>query len=428
MTNFATPAPSFTASRQPVRKEFEPISGLDLLELELELNRSPVVSCGSLEIDELLGGGFERGCVVGVSSVGVEGRIISLNLLASIILPYVNASTPLTRVIVVDTTGHFPLPLLDSILRSRIISSATKGTCSKYQATQSSPITLNVDEQVHRCLQMVGICRVFDIGGLWEVIREMRRTEYGLIHKLGHTQLELNGENIGSEEKKLEIMDSELELSSPCGSSPVSFRSATKVVASPFQLKANEKGIEMILIDNMTTLASDLLSPHDQLEILSRELHTMTRQYKVLTFLHNTTVSSKTVLAPRDVLSATPKSHSVFHSNPLKPALGQIFAQLLTLHLFLSPLPQSRQEINASETMEAHSRKIDAMTFIRHTTIVEVLKDESPVVSSVRGIGWRERRWTAVNMNESKTNLIGAMPTGPVRKRNLSPDHYCVEK
>lgn len=84
------PAPSQTSSHFPL----DPVSGLLLFEQETArrdgLKKQGLCRTGSKELDEqVLLGGFERGCIVGVSAEEDEmGLLVSLILLPSFMLSY----------------------------------------------------------------------------------------------------------------------------------------------------------------------------------------------------------------------------------------------------------------------------------------------------------------------------------------------------
>jgi predicted ATP-dependent serine protease len=67
----------------PPPEPAKPILASQLLELErkqrrrfTEQGRDEKISAGCSEIDEILGGGCERGIVVGISAEGGEGRLV----------------------------------------------------------------------------------------------------------------------------------------------------------------------------------------------------------------------------------------------------------------------------------------------------------------------------------------------------------------
>jgi predicted ATP-dependent serine protease len=70
-------------SDQPALEPAKPILANQLLELEkkqrkrfTENGRNERISTGCSEIDEVIGGGFERGTMVGMSAEGGEGRLV----------------------------------------------------------------------------------------------------------------------------------------------------------------------------------------------------------------------------------------------------------------------------------------------------------------------------------------------------------------
>ncbi|KAA8569060.1 hypothetical protein EYC84_000732 [Monilinia fructicola] len=103
------------------------------------------IKTGCLEIDNYVlcggknesDGGFERGVVVGLSAAdgdeSLGGRLISLNLIASVLLQHVDLVnairnpqsksriTEKPKIMVIDATGSFSLLLLVKVLRSRIL-------------------------------------------------------------------------------------------------------------------------------------------------------------------------------------------------------------------------------------------------------------------------------------------------------------------
>lgn len=161
---------------------------------------------------------------------------------------------------------------------------------------------------------------------------------------------------------------------------------------------------------------------HNLLGLLSQTLHTLSQSQNILTILHNTVASTKT---PYDAttsldLSGAPSkrpasthaiSKSLFPSNASKPSLGQIFAQFPSLHLFLSPLPKTRDDADRLYGQDGDA----APENVGYCTVVEVLKDETPILGDDREkgrrFGWREQRWTAVEVAANGLGLVGAFQT-----------------
>jgi len=102
---------------------------------------------------------------------------------------------------------------------------------------------------------------------------------------------------------------------------------------------------------------------------------------------------------------------SIFPSNTKKPSLGQIFAQFPSLHLFLSSLPKTREDADLLYSQDENSVALES-EHVGYCTVVEVLKDETPILGSDREkgrkFGWREQRWTALEVTGDGTGLVGA--------------------
>ncbi|KAI0542764.1 hypothetical protein GGR58DRAFT_451908 [Xylaria digitata] len=153
-----------------------PVSGAVLFEREVErrerLRCRGVVRTGCPEIDDalLLGGGFERGCVVGVSAEEADfGVLLGLQTIARTLVfegnPNENPTTSLSgskqRATIVTTLPVTTiLPLLRDVIRSQL-------------QIKLGPRNPGMDVELRRCLEVISISRIFDIEGLWEVLREL---------------------------------------------------------------------------------------------------------------------------------------------------------------------------------------------------------------------------------------------------------------
>jgi hypothetical protein len=277
---------------------------------------------------------------------------------------------------------------------------------------------------------MVAISRVFDIEGLWEVLGEVGRAstledDKNILENESSVDPQVNEQ---SPQKPTEIIDSEEE------------RTPEDTTLPPSQPRNQneDSGMEIIIIDNMTHIISELLArkekseAHTLLSLLSLTLHTLTHTSNILTVLHNTTVPSKSTYSSTTSLATTrtrargsqqpliQHPTSIFPSNPTKPALGQVFTQFAELHLFVSRLPKTRQdaELLYGQNEEAISGQQDS---VQYCHVVEVLKDETPnlgadkekekgkgVEKEGKRFGWREQRWTAVESTADGTGLVGA--------------------
>ncbi|KAH7418108.1 hypothetical protein BKA64DRAFT_716890 [Cadophora sp. MPI-SDFR-AT-0126] len=457
-----------------------PILASHLLELEEQQRkrfarhgRPERLSTGCRELDEVLGGdGTERGVVLGISASveAREGRLLSLHLLASTLLPCLSLpSTSKSRpakpkATIIDTAGSFPLALLASVLKSRLLEarslSAQNAVQTGNHAVQEPKNTKSgagidgkdkefVDEQVQQCLEMVAISRVFDIEGLWEVIGEVDHVESSLTSELdGKNGTEKAAFNVTDElpaaEQDIgpstpEILDSE-EDTSPPSDSPSSTSKEEGDNAS------EDEGIEIIIVDNMTHIINELFArkeksdAHTLLTLLSSTLHTLSKTNNILTILHNTTNPSTTSTntsypppnprhnhnQPRPL-----QSRSIFSSATHKPALGQIFAQFPDVHLLVHALPRGRRDAEilyggdatGDPFAEDDSRERAGggeRGGVRYTTVIEVLKDEAPSLhdddddeeggggGARKRFAYREQRWTAVDVRSDGMGLVCA--------------------
>ncbi|RDW80183.1 hypothetical protein BP6252_04821 [Coleophoma cylindrospora] len=334
---------------------------------------------GLKELDDyVLGGGVDRGVVLGISagsgsggSAGedgtVEGRLISLHLLMSILITSVSSRSQITKPVatIIDTTGSFPIQLLVQIL--------------------SSCLGKDREEDVSKLLELVTISRVFDLEGLWEVLSELSQKPSS-VPPGSENQPETKVET-GS----LEIGDSEDEEDDDVGEN---FLKVKEEVV--------DEGVEVIIIDNMTHIINELFSrkekssAHNLLTILNTHLRMLTRTNNVLTILHNTTVSPST--------KATSTTHqqelqSVFSTTTQKPSLGLIFAQFPDLHLLISPQPRERSDIEmlycSDDENDVDGQKTRKP--VHYCFILEVLRDECPFLDQRRKsrFGEREERWLA---------------------------------
>lgn len=135
--------------------------------------------------------------------------------------------------------------VLKSRIRSSLAETALKNTTSgnfPVAGAGSDGIVENdeeVEKMVTRALEMVAISRVFDIEGLQEVIAE----------------ISTSSSESRTPERTAEIVDSEDE---DAGLSPVGFPAKTR--------EGEEDGIQMVVVDNMTTLITDLMNRKEKTE------------------------------------------------------------------------------------------------------------------------------------------------------------------
>ncbi|KAE8442349.1 hypothetical protein EG329_003420 [Mollisiaceae sp. DMI_Dod_QoI] len=350
------------------------------------------------DINEMLGGGIERGIVMGISGEGAEGRLISLHLLASALVPQLSTSSshskssPRTKATIIDTTGSFPLSLLAQILKSRITNSHALTSRNAVQTANHivSPLdqpredavsTEKIEQEVQRCLEMVAISRVFDIEGLWEVLGEVGRdgpatsdpssSIAGLAKDVTAVGQKTDGA-VQSSPDWPEISDSQEEDLSPIDDA----ESASKV--PEMEKKEQDEGTEIIIIDNMTQIINELFSRKEK---------------------------------------------------------GTLFTQFPSLHIFHSPIPKTREDAEVLYGREADDAPLEP-GMVGYCTVVEVLKDETANLGfgadvgvgkegegegkgKGRRFGWREQRWCAVEVWDEDgvgVGLRGAFGMGMERR------------
>lgn len=154
---------------------FQPISAASILNGMLRAYQSkpraplttgiPSIDCQ----DGILGGGISQGCVIGLSSDFSEGsgRILALRLLIRDLLRFENR---LKRAMIIDSTGTFPLTTLLEVIKG-CVGETNDGT-TKTLAGQRMPWREKVI--IEGLLERIGISRVFDLEGVWDVIGEIR--------------------------------------------------------------------------------------------------------------------------------------------------------------------------------------------------------------------------------------------------------------
>lgn len=119
--------------------------------------------------DGVLGGGTPQGCVIGISSDLSEGsgRILALRLLIRDLLRFENRRK---RAMIIDSTGTFPLPVLLGVVKG-CVGEINDGS-TKTQRGDRMPWREKVI--VEGLLERIGITRVFDLEGVWDVVGEIR--------------------------------------------------------------------------------------------------------------------------------------------------------------------------------------------------------------------------------------------------------------
>ncbi|RYP05832.1 hypothetical protein DL764_003543 [Monosporascus ibericus] len=174
-----------------------PVSGAALYDLEVSRRRQQrlgrgngngraALATGCAEVDDrvLLGGGFERGVVVGVSAAEVDfGILLGLQTIARALVFNTDTSTgasvgtgagsnnnnsttgqrPPRAAIVTTLAATALLPLLRDVVRAQV---QAKLGCSSAHHPRVAP-------EVRACLERISVSQVFDVDGLWEVFSEL---------------------------------------------------------------------------------------------------------------------------------------------------------------------------------------------------------------------------------------------------------------
>ncbi|TAQ84654.1 hypothetical protein B7494_g7033 [Chlorociboria aeruginascens] len=230
--------------------------------------------------------GIERGVVLGLSAgsgAGSEegdlGRGISLHLLCSILLTHGKIYLPLSskssdpyphhppppRAIVIDTSGSFPISLLASILKARLIQQIRDDDLGASHSNGKKWSEEEVEKEVSRLLEMVAISRVFDIEGLWEVLGEVGAQKSNS-EEMDTTGKDYKGQesNQAKEAAELEIGDSEEEEDIDVSNPKTDEGPHESITTAHPEDGEDDIGTEIIIIDNLTTLISSLFSQKEK--------------------------------------------------------------------------------------------------------------------------------------------------------------------
>ncbi|KAL8387187.1 hypothetical protein RB595_010095 [Gaeumannomyces hyphopodioides] len=176
----AEPAPQVKS-----HPDLEPVNGLMLYRREAARRDSLLskgnlaTGCGELDDEVLAGGGFERGCVVGVSAEQEEfGLLVGLQTVARLLVAaQLNAAAatattttpaiPLPRAMIITTLDMAALlPTLSGVLE------AQAGMLLQLQPVGGEDPAPPAPAVARSCLEQISISRVFDLEGLWEVLQE----------------------------------------------------------------------------------------------------------------------------------------------------------------------------------------------------------------------------------------------------------------
>ncbi|KAI0440021.1 hypothetical protein F4803DRAFT_553485 [Xylaria telfairii] len=223
-----------------------PISGAALFWQEVErrkrLRLRGVMSTGCSEIDDalLLGGGFESGCVVGVSAEEADfGLLLGLQTIARALVfadppnsfPVPPGRESKRRVAVITT---LPLTTILPTLRDIIHSQAQ---------IKLGPRNPGIGVELRRCLEAISISRIFDIEGLWEVLHELEEAQVGAYS----SHNEDGNEGMSSPLTRLEDEEDEQEPQAKCDARGL----ADEEMEEEHAVETGAEQIEVDLIDHI---------------------------------------------------------------------------------------------------------------------------------------------------------------------------------
>ncbi|KAG5921882.1 hypothetical protein E4U61_006113 [Claviceps capensis] len=392
--------------------------------------------CGDLDTHVLRGGGFERGCVVGVSAEeeGV-GMALGLQVLSRELLDY-----PDSRALIIT-----PRPAVEVLrsLRGSLVAQLqpqeqTGGGCS-----------------LEYCLERVMLSCVFDMDGLWEVLSDLSDAEADAeadeshkgdqnpeMQKQTQTQTQTKGKEIQDSQDEEETLSTPLDDTTTTKKNTDTINTTTTTTTTTTITTITtitNTTPSFILITHFSTLLSSLFAQrerqaaHSTISLLSARLNylsrnlppgplimilnsvtespgtTPSRPHQTRTHIQDDSKPTKTKPGPSTALD--PSLQSIFSAPPpldipgyhytgnlprrLKPSFGLVFTQLLDLHLLCSRVARTRAR-DGLPVLGLQDREEDAGGVV---TVVEVLMDEMGVWQGRRGVRpRREQRWTAVDV------------------------------
>ncbi|CAM1502252.1 Fc.00g042360.m01.CDS01 [Cosmosporella sp. VM-42] len=388
--------PSQASSHFPL----EPIPASILADREVQ-RRNALIARGNFmtgcaELDDyVLLGGFERGCVVGLSAEDEEMGV----QLALQTLTHCLSNSAIRKAMIIT-----PKP------PNTILGGLRSGIKAELQAQGVSAEELGA--RTRSCLDSVLLSCVFDLDGLWEVLADLDKPaspeeEDGVRDGAVRDEVKMADEGKPVEE----IQDSQDEPLSPLSqdneSPPPAHPQPNPTSALP----------ELIIITHFSSLLTSLFThreksaAHDTLQLLASHLRHLTRHLPtspLILILNSTTTTTDTSTpaqktAPDDT---APKSldqtlRSIFNPPPLagyahtassrrnKPSFGLVFSQLLDVHLLCTRIPRTKGDAEAAVTSGP----------VRLVWVVECLLDEMGVWNGEVGVRKsREQRWTAVDV------------------------------
>ncbi|PNY26526.1 Uncharacterized protein TCAP_03544 [Tolypocladium capitatum] len=373
--------------------------------------------CAQLDDYVLLGGGLERGCVVGVSAEEEDafGLVLGLQVLVGALLDDAAA----TALVVT------PRPAAGVLLRA-----LREGIAAEMGARGVDAAQARGRPAARACLERVRLSCVFDLDGLWEVLADLDAPggsppPASIRASAAEASAAAAADRRPARSPVSEIQDSQDEASASSPPSP------PPPSPPPRRREADaRRPPSVVLVARFSALLTSLFTQreksaaHTALQLLGAHLRHLSRSlpsHPLVLLLNSTTATPSAGAPPRPPLE--PTLRSVFHPPPLpgcaapapalrgdKPSFGLVFAQLLDLHLLCARVPRAKDDA-AAVTRPA------AAAAPRYVTVVEVLLDDMGLWQGGTG-HWlrREQRWAAVDV------VGGRVVDGFARPQGASPE------
>jgi hypothetical protein len=279
---------------------------------------------------------------------------------------------------VIDTTGSFSPARLCSVVLSRLQQTAAHYGNATYRTSLTAEEQEEQQKQAIVILDRVAIMRVFDIYGVIEAVDELRKKAEART-KASSEDGEGTQEDsdVPASPSVQQIHEAEIADSQDSGSlSPIQPASPMELTEdTPTPHPTGEVGL--IVIDSITNVISPLLpKTHGQalLTSFTRSLAQFSTQYRICTILLNSAVGTTPLAMPRPKVDAdeeepqeprpirrTPKKDenvSIFAGTTGRQALGRSFGYCVDLSLFVSKLPERRNDAEAAVTGEGNVEEV----------------------------------------------------------------------
>ncbi|KAF2249099.1 hypothetical protein BU26DRAFT_312056 [Trematosphaeria pertusa] len=369
--------------------------------------RGESLGTGVKSLDEALDGGLEGGRVVCVSAgQGGGGVELCLTFLTNCLL-----QAPTSTAAIIDTTGNLDILRIYTLIVSRLQADSSLLNSLRGTSSLEGVSTENVAAKV---LDRVKIMRVFDFVGVMEAVSEIRDGLEGRRPPAEKDEIEsvkkiekedeappqpprrtVIADSEDEEDDDEMLFDNEAAALAQSVALPASQPNVQPQLPDPAHEDEQERGLEekisFILIDNLAHIINPLLKKdHVQGHALSTSflltLSHLTRTHALYTILFNPTSpprppppnTSNQPAPPHQQQQQPPQSPSIFSSNKVVPALGNVLSPYLDLHLLVSRMP--RRKADARAVYADGGAGIEGVRGLRHQSVktvdvVEVVGD-----------------------------------------------------